>query len=856
MNYSICLDQFSTNFNVNNLSSNGFSIYTNLDNFANPIAQNIPYQDLFSPPIGNCPYIANLPQGATQLVVIDACTTIPTNIASIFSTGSTGASSLTTCCYAVINVPTQPASFCTTCSLDFDIFSASNVGQIVAGNLISSCGTVTDYTIGWYLNGNYSSPAFISGYGTAFTPYNASHPLTGNSAIPATAGNWEGIIHDIAINGVTYSSVSGSANGIPIPFDSCFDTVVVSPLTCNNGPYSGSSSYSHQFSFNGLSVGASASPVSFTYNLSPTTKYFALAFQALAVWDEIEVKWNSGNPSATSNPSLYSQPIYLEKLRVGSDAGTLLQSNNLWPATYANSTTITPTISNINSIWPKTSTEYNWWQKTLTLTNLQTSSNPFAPDYLTITITPNPSNPNTQWNAGFQCLDDFDCADCLFNNWPNSLQKIKQINLKKQYGCDAQRIELLISGCFSLSDWMGYNPNQNSGQSPNQFGINQPNLNLIGSTSNTSIFSTLLAPNYPPGGWIPLKGTTTCNINNYNTYITCGPSSTGTITYSSTANQLQITFNTLSDYLYIKNDLLDVAMAMGLNNATYPIPCNPNLTAGVNPYYAYFQLKYPVQAPTSQCGDATTLGGGQVFNSNDYLNTVYTENPSSNFWSITIPRTQLVNCNTSTYPCSNCTVKVNQLVGNYNAQFNVPQNSNSYTTYTGAKYTNPFTAYAISVSVGASASGSACFPSTNRANGYYWYGANTIPFISSSTSTTGWVNLPSLGASVPCNTGSYIKGGGNADGGVQFYSVTNWYTVRFPNLTGSFNYSLSTNDFEIYSSTGFGITGSLNQAQNVFPAPCPDISQSRIYSYIGGVATVYTASYFANGTAPILIIDP
>ena len=66
MNYSICLDQFSTNFNVNNLSSNGFSIYTNLDNFTNPIAQNIPYQDLFSPPIGNCPYIANLPQGATQ----------------------------------------------------------------------------------------------------------------------------------------------------------------------------------------------------------------------------------------------------------------------------------------------------------------------------------------------------------------------------------------------------------------------------------------------------------------------------------------------------------------------------------------------------------------------------------------------------------------------------------------------------------------------------------------------------------------------------------------------------------------------------------------------------------------------
>ena len=126
MDYAICLDQFSTNFDVNNLSSNGFSIYTNLDNYTTPIAQNIPYQDLFSPPMGNCPLIVTLPQGATQLVVIDACTTLPTNIASIFTNGSSTANNLITqCCYAIISVPTQSVPFCTTCDLNFDVFSSS-----------------------------------------------------------------------------------------------------------------------------------------------------------------------------------------------------------------------------------------------------------------------------------------------------------------------------------------------------------------------------------------------------------------------------------------------------------------------------------------------------------------------------------------------------------------------------------------------------------------------------------------------------------------------------------------------------------------------------------------------------------
>jgi hypothetical protein len=81
------------------------------------------------------------------------------------------------------------------------------------------------------------------------------------------------------------------------------------------------------------------------------------------------------------------------------------------------------------------------------------------------------------------------------------------------------------------------------------------------------------------------------------------------------------------------------------------------------------------------------------------------------------------------------------------------------------------------------------------------------------------------------------------------------YSVRFPNITSSFNYSLSTNNFELYSLVGYGTTGSQNYYTAGWPPPCPDPSQQKIFSYIGGVPTVHSASYFTGGS-PTLIIDP
>jgi hypothetical protein len=440
MSYSICLDQNSPNFNIANLSTNGFAIYTNLDNYLSPIAQNIPYTSIFPPPAGICTYTINLPPGVTQIIVIDQCDPNLDVAAAIFSPTNMNAGELTIeCCYAIFDIPQEPPpTFCETCPLTFDVFPTTNIGILTAGTLTSTCGPVTDYVIGWYLNGDYSAPLLTSGFGSSFPSYQHLHPLTGNSSVPVLAGNWEGIIHDIKIGGVTYSSVSGSAGGQLIEFESCFDTVVVEPLQCDNGPFQGIAKYIHQINFNSQAVGTTSAPVSITYALNTTTKHFAYYFAGYNIADEIEIKWKSGDASATTNPSLYTESIYLEKINVG---------NNVTTANLPN-TSLT-----INNIWPK-SLQTSETKRVLTLTNLETSSNPLAPDLLEITITPNPGSNNTQWKAGFTCLDDFICGDCDFEDYPDNLPAISQIRLEKQYGCPSQRIRLNVSGCLGSGDWM------------------------------------------------------------------------------------------------------------------------------------------------------------------------------------------------------------------------------------------------------------------------------------------------------------------------------------------------------------------------------------------------------------------
>ena len=849
MSYAICLDQNTPNFNVNNLSPNGFAIYSDFDNYTTPLAQGINYTQLFPFPIGNCPYIlTNLPAGATQIIVIDQCDPNLNVAAAIFSPTNITAGELTIeCCYAIIEIPQGPPPiFCETCPLIFDEFPTSTIGLLVAGNLTSTCGPVTDYVIGWYLNGNYSAPVLTSGYGTLFTPYQFTHPLTGNNSVPVFSGNWEGIIHDIAINGVTYSSVSGSAGGQLIPFESCFDTIVVDPLQCDNGSFQGIAKYTHQIDFDSQAAGTTSAPVSLTYALDPTTKYFAYFFRAYSVYDEIEIKWKSGDPSVTTNPSLYSQPIYLEKLKRGNDF--------LFPPFPINPST-TPTLPQsptqpLNNVWPKesgtnlygNSTPYQGFQRVLTLTNLETSSNPSSPDLLEITITPNPTNNNTQWKAAFQCLDNFDCTDCNFDNWPNSLPKISSLYLTKIYGCDAQKLILNITGCADQSDLLSIN-------NP----LTSLNGNLVG--SHSGVGNQMY---FPPGTqYIPLTPSSNCTYSSFSPP-PCGPSSTGTITLNKTPQQIQLTFNLYSDYLYYKNSLDTSFNTIQPSPPTSPVLCSAGSTN--LDYYNYTNLVVPIQlSSNANCGDNTTFYNFH-FHINDYFNIVYVNdnNPSATSWSITIPQTPMVNCYPNNLSCSNCYSIINTFAINTYNQNVQNQTSFTFTTTVGAKVTIPFTSN-VNVSQlpsTLSPSGSFCIDPQPLTNSFPRYSTYTLPFIPSPSSPTGWVNLPLLSGSIPCNFIPYPRTSDfSYDTGWMYKGYTLGFSIRFPHLTSSFNYSLSTNDFEIYSVTNLTATGSLNHTLTQYPYPCPDPSSSLIYSYIGGIPTVYSASYFVGGS-PTLTIDP
>ena len=848
MNQGICLDPNSINFNINSLSGNGFAIYTDADNFTFPIAVNIPASLLFPTATGNCQFsLSNIPAGANQILVVDQCDGLPPSTPGAPDTPSY------TCCYALLTIPDECISWCDECSITFDTFQTSSIGKLVAGNLTSTCGTVTDYVIGWYLNGDYSAPALTTGFGSAAGPYQfGPHPLTGSGAVPVVGGSWEGIIHDIVINGTLYSNIaSGSKGGTPIPFESCFDTFIIDPLTCDNGTYATSSKYSHQFYFNSQAVGTTPSPVSLTYVLDPTTKYFAYAFNPYFVYDTIEIKWKSGDPNATSNPSLYSQPIYLENLQAGGDivGDPPSQANPASAYSLQYAIDFNTTISNFNNKWPKKA--YGGLQRVFTLANLETSSNPAAPDLIEITIIPNTASNNTKWDAGFQCLTDFDCTNCLTEDWPNNIPKIDKIHLQKTYTCPSQTIFLNVTGCFDYqlsvppSDLIGKNIFLNN------YGINHLDINLIGTyrwlsntfgvPANLGGQSSCIQMNW--------NGTTSSPWTNYIpssiiNSLFCSPSPDTTITLNKTANQIKLTFNSVDDYFHYKNSIINTVVPNIPNNSPTSILCNNqnDSVIGTLPYYQVFGIFLPFQSPDANCGDTTTIKQ-YFFHINDYFNIQYVENPSSNFWSITIPQTFITNCS-SYSQCSTCYNTINPFVFGYNNHV-YDISSFSFTTNKGAKFTTPIWRFYINRNVYGGISGSICGTTGNSSFiNIPWYGINTIPFISSSN---GWVNLPSLGDTIPCDISMYPR---NENPGIHICYL-NQYQVVFPHMTGSFNYSLSTNDFEIYALTGPNTTPSGSRVQ---PYSCP--TGSLIYSYIGGVATMHSSSYFWQGNNPTLIIDP
>jgi uncharacterized membrane protein len=809
MNFSICLDQTTTpNFNVANLSTTGFSIYSNL-NLNSPLVQNIPYTSLFESPLGTCPFnLTNIPEGTDYLIVVDQCNT-SINVSSIFAPENINAGSITiNCCYAIINLNPTPLSICDECNLSFDTFSTSTVGRIIAGTLSSTCGAITDYTIGWYRNGS-TTPSFVSGIGTTLS-YNFSHPLVGNTSPMVLDGSWIGIIHDIIMNGITYSSVAGVLGGSPLPFTSCFDTMVVAPFSCTNGQ--NPPPYSHQISFTAVGNNSTPPPISATYALSSSTNHFAYKFTGFEVPDVLSIKFISGNPNGTNDPSLYSQPIWLENISVGSS--NLGQSSLLFlnpPPNYVTNTNGCI----LDNTYPKIHNGSDV-KRVFTLTNLSRSLN----DKLEITVTPSNTNPNTSWNLQMQCLDTFGCDDCL-----EPFPKVKLSKLKITYDCCGVvkiTLPLTSSACTSSMDKWTYG-----------FGWNT--INSIGSPYEWNIYPspyptqgnpqcfTYLAEFFP-------NNTTNCSVPTPNSTIKYHKSTR--VVSGQTQGVISMSFNNVTDYNYYKTKITAGSwtnFSINIDNS-YDI-LNPYDIDNTNVnYYAYYKINLPTS--TEACGDGSPFQEFR-FHKSGYPLIEYVDNPTSgNDYTITIPMPVITNGITA----SNCNsiqgyiqTQVNEINQDALSQYNSLFPLNVTNTF-GSKSNNILNLLYNFISTGNS-NLSLISQQTMAQRVLGYYSMNTLPFISSSN---GWTNLPSLGgtpcpdypisssmpAITPVNSLYYAN-----EGREYFY---------FTQLTGS-NLNPPYSHIKIFTQ--------ITSSDGSFFSP-PQL----IYEYSNSIATVYSSSYFVNGS--------
>jgi hypothetical protein len=642
-----------------------FNIYSNVDGYTTPFQTNVSYTSLFGP---LCPYVmGNVPNGTNTIRIID----------------------ITTTCCATLELLSN--NLCTTCELAFDSYQTNNVGIIVAGELTGSCeNDITDYRIFWYGPNSSTNLAFISGYGSTFTPYSLTHPLVGINSPMVEAGIYIPVVDKVKLNGLNYSQTGGTGY-IQAKLD-CFNatTVVVQPFTCDNGTET-SGNYTHRVNFSATAAGASPLTLQSTFNLDLSTDYFAWKFKGESIPDSLKITFYG---SAYSN-----NPIILEYWTIGLDN----ISTNIDLTTF-----------------PKSGKTNSYFLKVTSLTSLTRN----VGDYLVLEVTPNQFNTQTNWDFYFTCMDSFDCDLCLYDY------------LNTPYKIDASSITGITGSCSTISvyfDVSGCTTNSVVNSNIYEYMTN----NIIGprTTEFYSVFSDtgLLNRVTQVMDW----GNNGCNLSYYiyNNPPVCSPYNTNTISFSksntgpSGQGVINMTFSSLSDFTAYKTSYDSILQYSGT-------PSNP---ADLN-YYRNFTLLIPKNSGSQKCGDGTQT----AYYGLHYSSVVTTGNTAGNYTlQITMPTISdgLPPFN----PCDvNCQGYVDSIINSINDSSTGATNVTAFTSNTGSKYVNPF-----GVAVGVTP----IIPTASSAStveGQYWlsnYLNSTVPF---SGSSSPYTQLPSLSA-LTCN---------------------------------------------------------------------------------------------------------
>lgn len=497
-------------------------------NYNNPIyiAQNVPISSITGV---NCPYtLSNIPDGTTEIRIQD----------------KSGCS---------VRLPILSSNVCNTCNLDFDSLTQNLISTINVGNLTGSCDpSITDYRISWYGPNNPNLLAFTSGAGNIW-PANVNQPITPSSpdAPFLLPGTYISRITDVELNGIKFSYTGGTNQVESSTLTGCSDTVNVVAYNCSNGTYS-DPYYKHYKSY--VTDGTSK-PQSLTasFTLSAGTPSFIWSFEALSVYDTLTLTFSGSN---------YSNPIVLENLRLGSDAG----GTNLLPTTF-----------------PKRYASSSVFKKVTSLSNIVVNDG----DNILINITPNPANDSTTWYLKFGCYGNPTATKTCLDSYKNRPYKIQlsSISATPVGSCGDISFSYKVSGC-STNDNSGY---YNSDLYALTSGVGDTSYINTDNTTKLKTVSGTFTSSKPSISQIDSSLPSSCTSSGANT---------GTITISKTIlNQIDFFFTNLTDLEAFYNSFNSRRNALASGYSSDPTNIN---------YYRFFYSTFYTNSGNYSCGDGIT----------------------------------------------------------------------------------------------------------------------------------------------------------------------------------------------------------------------------------------------------------
>lgn len=320
-------------------------------------------------------------------------------------------------CY--VDIAVSDNNVCVTCSLGLNNITNNLIGQINVGSLTGNCdNSINDYSIKWYGPDNPTNFAFSSGQGTLFSgQYQYTQPLTSSNSPVLNPGVYVARITNVDLNGLKFTSTGGTGNITSCTLTSCTTSVTVNTYSCLNGNPSTAYGHFRSFTYNGVLPPALSNT---KLKLDAGRKYVVFGFIGFNVFDTIKF---------TLSGSAYPSPILLENITVGTGI-----SDNFTPTT-----------------WPKSVNTDLLFRKIINLTGFTINEN----DIIDITITPNTSTNETNWQLYFGCSTKPTGSKTCLDTYKNTPYKIKQSTIPGALTQSASvcppkySLSFQVSGCNS-----------------------------------------------------------------------------------------------------------------------------------------------------------------------------------------------------------------------------------------------------------------------------------------------------------------------------------------------------------------------------------------------------------------------